>query len=416
MKCFLAALCGLLVSLPCAAQKRTPADINTKWVGSWACSQQAPEPQNNQPGADASLLTDATVRQIVHLTLGGTSVRLHLSNAFGNQPLSIDSVEIARPVSPASSAIDPATNQPVTFDGQTSVTIPIGAEFISDPVQFAAAPLSDVTISFHLAAPPMGQTWHPGSRATSYFVHGQHTADTDLQDTQKAEHWFQISAVDVPAPSAASAIVTFGDSITDGHASTTNQNDRWPDFLARRLQASAATREISVLNQGIGGNHLLTDGLGANALARMDRDVLAQSGVQYVFVLEGINDLGMLSQKEHVLPEQHVALVRNMIAAYEQIIVRAHAHGLKVIGATLTPYVGSDYYHPTDANEADRQQINVWIRTAGHFDGMVDFDAAVRDPANPSRMLPAADSGDHLHPGPVGYKMMGDAIALNLFR
>jgi lysophospholipase L1-like esterase len=416
MKWFIAACCGFLVSLPCAAQKRVAVEATTKWVGSWATSQQAPEPQNNQVGTDPALLTDVTIRQIVHLTIGGTSLRLHVSNAFGSKPLTIDSVQIAKPVSTASSAIDPASNMAVTFDGQGSVTIPTGAEFISDPVQLATAPLSDVAISFHLAAPPTGQTWHPGSRATSYLLHGQHTTDTELTGAQTAEHWYQISAVDVAAPATARAVVTFGDSITDGHGATTNHNDRWPDFLARRLQSSAATRDVGVLNEGIGGNHLLTDGLGINALARMDRDVLAQSGVQYVFVLEGINDLGMLSRLKDVLPEQHTALVHNMIAAYEQIVLRAHAHGLKAIGATLTPYVGSDYYHPLPANEADRQQVNAWIRVPGHFDGVVDFDAALRDPANPERMLPAADSGDHLHPGPVGYRMMGDAIPLNLFR
>jgi lysophospholipase L1-like esterase len=415
MKRFLATLCGLLLSLPCTAQKHAPSEAATKWVGSWATSAQAPDPQNNQVGTDPSLLVDATIRQIVHLSLGGDSLRLHLSNEFGTKPLTIDSVQIAKAVSPSSSAIDPATNRAVTFDGRTSVTIPAGARYLSDPVQFAAAPLSDVTISFHLAAPPAGQTWHPGSRATSYFVHGQHTADADLENPEKAEHWYQISAVDVAAPEGAGAVAILGDSITDGHGSTTNQNDRWTDILARRLSASAATREISVLNEGIGGNHLLTDGLGVNALARMDRDVLAQSGVRYVFVLEGINDLGMLARAKTSTAEEHAALVRNMIAAYEQIVLRAHAHGLKVIGATLTPFVGGDYYHPTDANETDRQQVNAWIRTTGHFDAMVDFDAVVRDPANPSRMLPAADSGDHLHPGPAGYKMMGDTIPLGLF-
>ncbi len=413
MKCCVAVLCGLLLSLPSVAQ--TPrASVN--WVGSWATSQQVPDPQNNQPGPDPALLHDATIRQIVHLSLGGSTLRLQLSNEFGTKPLTLDSVNIAKPIAPDASAIDPATNKAVTFDGRTSVTIPAGAKFISDPIQLTLAPLSDVAISFHLDSPSSGLTWHPGSRANSYFVHGQHAADATLITPTVVERWFQIAAIDVAAPANATAIVVLGDSITDGHGSTTNHNDRWTDVLARRLQATPATRDLGVLNEGIGGNHLLTDGLGVNALARMDRDVLAQSGARYVFVLEGINDLGMLSRADNVQPEDHAVLVRNMIAAYEQIILRAHAHGLKVIGATLTPYVGSDYYHPAPANEADRQQINTWIRTPGHFDAMVDFDAVVRDPANPQRMLPAADSGDHLHPGPAGYKMMGDAIPLSLFR
>jgi lysophospholipase L1-like esterase len=413
MKRRIAALCALLSSLTCTAQTPRPP---TQWVGSWATSQQSPDPQNNQPGLDPALLTDATIREVVHLSLGGSSLRLHLSNEFGTRPLTIDSINIAKSIAPDSSAIDPETNHPVTFDGRASVTIPAGAKFISDSVQLTLPPLSDITISFHLATPPSGQTWHPGSRANTYFVHGQHTTDATLTTPTTVERWLQIAAIDVAAPPNAAAIAVLGDSITDGHASTTNHNDRWTDVLARRLQASPATSNIGVLNEGIGGNHLLTDGLGVNALARMDRDVLAQSGVNYVFVLEGINDLGMLSRSANVQPEDHVALVRNMIAAYGQIILRAHAHGLKVIGATLTPYVGSDYYHPAPANEADRQQLNTWIRTPGHFDAVVDFDAIVRDPANPQRMLPAADSGDHLHPGPAGYKMMGDAIPLSLFR
>jgi lysophospholipase L1-like esterase len=414
MKWFAALVC-MSFCLIDSAQQRSPVHANTNWIGSWATSQQAPEPQNNQRAEDAALLTDATIRQVVHLSAGGAALRLHLSNEFGSQPLTIDSVQVAKAVDAASS-IDPATNHAVTFDGRTSVVIPAGAQYISDPVQLAVAPLSDVSISLHLAKAPSVQTYHAGSRATSYFVHGQHTSDAKLDGAVKIEHWFQISAIDVAAAPSAKAIVVLGDSITDGHGSTTNGNDRWPDVLAARLQASAAGREISVLNEGIGGNHLLTDGLGVNALARMDRDVLAQSGVRYVFVLEGINDVGMLARGKTATPEEHAALVQNMIAAYEQIVLRAHAHGLKVIGATMTPFVGSDYYAPTAANEADRQQVNAWILAAGHFDGVVDFDAIVRNPANPSRMLPAADSGDHLHPGPAGYRMMGNAVSLSLLR
>jgi lysophospholipase L1-like esterase len=401
-----------------SAQAQSSATVRHagQWVGSWATSQQAPEPQNNQPGVDAAKLSDATVRQVVHLSVGGHALRVHLSNAFGTQPLVVDSVYLAKPVTLGASGVVAGSERPVMFAGKPSVTIPIGAEYFSDPVSIDVPALGDVAISFHLPAAPMGQTGHPGAHATTWLVSGNHAADADLQNATKIQRWLTIAGIEVEAPASARAIVAYGDSITDGHASTTDGNDRWPDELARRLQADAQTKTIGVLNEGIGGNHLLTDGLGVNALARMDRDVLAQSGAKYVIVLEGINDLGMLSRQNSSTPEEHQVLVERMIAAYEQIILRAHARGFKVIGATMTPYVGSDYYHPAAASEADRLKLNAWIREPGHFDAVVDFDKAVRDPANPSRMLPAYDSGDHLHPGPAGYKAMGDAIPLTLFR
>jgi lysophospholipase L1-like esterase len=225
-----------------------------------------------------------------------------------------------------------------------------------------------------------------------------------------------ISEIDVEeATPGAASVVALGDSITDGHGATTNGNDRWTDVLAVRLQATTKTQSIGVSNQGIGGNHLLTDGLGPNALARFDRDVLAPAAVKWVIVFEGVNDLGGLERNGEVMPTAHAALVQSVIAAYQQIILRAHVHGLRVYGATITPYVGSTYYHPGQLSEADRQTVNQWIRAAGHFDAVIDFDAVIRDSEHPDRMLPAYDSGDHLHPSPAGYKAMGDAIPLNLF-
>jgi len=274
--------------------------------------------------------------------------------------------------------------------------------------------LANLTISFHLGEAPVGQTAHPGSRATSWLLHGEHAGEVDLVGAEKVVRWFQLAAVDVSAPAKAGAVVAFGDSITDGHGATTDGNDRWPDVLARRLQGAGML--VAVVNEGIGGNHLLTDGNGANALARVDRDVLSLESVRSVIVLEGINDVGMLAREKTGTAADHAALVARMTAAYEQIVLRAHAHGLKVIGGTMTPFVGSDYYAPTAADEAVRGAVNAWIREPGHFDAIVDFDKAVRDPADPSRMLSAFDSGDHLHPGPAGYKAMAEAIPLGLFR
>ena len=390
-----------------AAQATAPLH----WVASWGAAQQIPEPQNALSSDD---LDHAVLRQLVHLSLGGSQLRLRLSNAFGTTPLRIDSVHVARALSPSTSAIDTATDHAVRFSGSESVTIPAGAEYISDPVSLPVAPLSTLTVTLSIPAAPARQTGHPGSRATSYIAHLVSAAAPELPAAHTVEHWYFLSGVDVAAPAQAAAIVAFGDSITDGHACTTNGNDRWTDDLAARLQANPATRSLSVINTGIGGNHLLTDGLGPNALARFDRDILARPGVRTVLVLEAINDLGALSRMPDVTAAQHADLVARLIAAYQQILDRAHAAGLTVLGGTLTPWLGSDYYHPDAASEADRKALNAWIRTPGHFDAVVDFDRAVRDPANPGHMVPAFDSGDHLHPSPAGYKAMADSIPLLL--
>ncbi|HKV47767.1 MAG TPA: SGNH/GDSL hydrolase family protein [Candidatus Acidoferrales bacterium] len=382
------------------------------WVGTWAASQQIPEPQNSLPSDD---LRDATVRQIFHLSIGGETLRVRLSNAFGTTPLHFTSVDIARPLSLSSPQIDPASNKVLTFSGNSDVIVPAGADYISDPVSYPVSALSSIDVTFHLDEPPAGETGHPGSRATSYYVHGDMVSAADLPEAKRVDHWYQVAGIDVDAAQNAAAIAVLGDSITDGHATTTNGNNRWTDVLAARLQGSAATRNVAVLNVGIGGNHLLTDGLGPNALARFDRDVIAQAGVRYVIVLEAINDLGDLTRLGDVSPQAHSEKVQRIIAAYEQIIARAHAHGITAIGATILPDAGSTYYHPGPSNEADRQAVNAWIRATGHFDAMIDFDKIARDPQRPDRLLPAYDSGDHLHPSPAGYHAMGEAVPLSLF-
>jgi lysophospholipase L1-like esterase len=270
-------------------------------------------------------------------------------------------------------------------------------------------------VTFHLDSPPARETGHPGSRATSYCVHGDFVSAASLTDPKRVDHWYQVAEIDVQAAPAAAAVVAIGDSITDGHGATTDGNDRWTDVLAQRLESSSVTRNIGVSNQGIGGNHLLSDGLGPNALARFDRDVLAPAGVRWVIVFEGVNDLGGLARNGEVPATEHATLVQRILAAYEQMIARAHAHGLRVYGATITPYTGSAYYHPGPQSELDRQAVNQWIRASGHFDAVIDFDSVLRDPQNLERLLPAYDCGDHLHPSPAGYKAMGDAIPLDLF-
>jgi lysophospholipase L1-like esterase len=394
------------------AANSSPVPVSTTWVGSWAASQQIPEPNNAVPPES---LHNATLRQIVHLSLGGPMIRVRVSNAFGTTPLHLLAVHVARPVSPASSRIDPASDRAVTFYERADIVIPMGAEYISDPLSYPVAALSDLTITMQIETAPGQETGHPGSRATSYLAAGVPASAVELTGAQTFDHWYFLSGIDVSAPADALAIVVLGDSITDGHGATTNGNDRWTDDLTARLLRSASTNKIAVLNEGIGGNRLLLDGLGPNALARLDRDVVAQNGVHYLIVLEGINDIGTLTRTAPASEEQHQDLVRRMIGAYQQIILRAHTHGIKVIGGTIMPFMGSGYYHPTASNENDRQMVNAWIRAADHFDAIIDFDKIMADPDHPDQLRPDYDCGDHLHPSPAGYRAMADAIPLTLF-
>ena len=386
--------------------------VEPNWVGSWAAAQQIPEVRNALPPGD---LRDATVRQVVHLSLGGEALRVRISNAFGTEPLEFTSVHIARAVSSASPRIDASTDRALSFSGRPDVTIPAGAEYTSDPITFRAAAQSDLAVTFHLDESPAVETSHPGSRATSYLVHGDHVADAVLAGATAFEHWFNLSGVEVSAPPGAAAIVILGDSITDGRGSTTNGNDRWPDDLERRLPAAMPSRSLAVLNLGIGGNCLLVDGLGTNALARFDRDVLAEAGVRYLIVLEGINDIGRFGLQGGLADAEHERLVRGMIGTYQQMVMGAHAHGIRVFGGTLTPFRGSSYYENGTGSEADRVAVNQWIRAPGHFDAVIDFDLALRDPQRPEALLPAYDSGDHIHPSPAGYRAMADAVRLEDF-
>ena len=405
----LAALAWLAATPLQAASPKPPAPA--VWVGSWASAQQPIEPRDAAPDVD---LAGVTLRQVVRLSVGGDKIRLRLSNAFGTAPLRLSAVHVARAAAPGSPRIDPATDRVVTFAGAGEATIPAGADYLSDPIDLAAAPLSDLAVSLRYDAPPAQQTTHAASHATSWTLAGDHVAAPDLPGAKTFTHWLQISGVDVARASGA-AVVALGDSITDGSWSTTDGNDRWPDILAARLQADPRTAHLGVLNVGIGGNRVLLDGRGPSALARFDRDVLAQAGARYLVVLEGVNDLGALTRDGPVSPEAHADLVNRLTAAYAQIIARGHQHGLRVYGATILPFGQAKNYHPDARNEADRQAVNAWIRAPGHFDGVVDFDAATRDPAAPDQLPPAYDSGDHLHPSPAGYRAMGQAIDLTLF-
>ena len=401
----LALAAGLIASAAAAAR---PHKIEPHWVASWATSEQIPKPADVLP---ADVLTNATLRQVVHLSIGGTALRLTISNVFGTTPLHLTAVHIATPA--GRGVIDPATDHALTFNGHDDVIIPPGAAYVSDPLAMKVAPFSDLAISIHYDNPPSPETAHPGSRATSFIVPGDHVSDASLPDAKLFDHWFQIASIEVAAAPQAAAVVALGDSITDGHGSTTNGNDRWTDALARQLTQNPATRNLSVLNAGLGGNRILADDVtgGPSALSRLDRDVFSAVGARYLIVFEGINDLGVLTRDQAVPDTAHQALVEQMIAAYKQIALQAHSHGIKVFCATIMPDGGNDYYHPDATNNADRGEVNAWLRVQHECDGVIDFDAALRDPAHPEQLAPAYDTGDHLHSSPAGYRLMGELAA-----
>ena len=402
------------------------AASNEHWVGTWATAVVTrPQPPRSAPGAPnppsappaagaqpALSLNNQTLRQIVHVSIGGSRLRVVLGNEFGTAPLAIGAASIA--LRDKDSRIVSGSNRALMFSGRPGATIPAGASIISDPVEENIAPMGDLAIDLFLpdemtpVTSPL--TVHAGASQTNYVSSaGNFAGAADLPVLTTTPSWYFIERVEVAAPADTGAIVTFGDSITDGARSTPNTNNRWPDHLAKRLQARSGNARLAIINEGIGGNRLLSDSIanfGINALARFDRDVLAQPGALYVVVLEGINDIG--NARANPVPS-----AADLIAAQQQLIERAHAHGLIIYGATLTPFEGAAYFSPE--GEAKRQAINNWIRTGNAYDGVIDFDAATRDPASPGKFLPLYDSGDHLHPNDAGYEAMGKAIDLKLF-
>lgn len=403
----LAMVPGVTAAKPQAAPSTAQAEQTCPWKAAWASSQMLPDAVNALP---AGALEGATLRQIVRPAITGGQVRVRFSNVFGQSPLRIGGATLARSANNATSDIVPATLRALRFAGQPGVVIPPGGEWLSDPIAWNGTPFEDLAISVHVLADADGQTSHPGSRATSYVARGDAIGAAKLDGATAVDHWYLLSGIEVTSCAAGAGIVVLGDSITDGRGSTTNGNDRWTDFLARRLSGSAA-----VINQGIGGNRVLLDGLGPNAMARLDRDVLAQPGIGHLIVLEGINDIGTLARRPDASPADHAALVAQVTGAYAQIIARAKARGIAVHGATILPFMGNEYYSPGPASEADRQAINAWIRNSGAFDSVIDLDAVMRDPARPAYLNPAYDIGDGLHPNPAGFQAMAQAVTLSLF-
>ncbi|MBR7674695.1 SGNH/GDSL hydrolase family protein [Streptomyces daliensis] len=381
---------------------------------------QLTEPGNMPPPPftqDGRVLDDSTLRQTVRATVGGDRMRLRLSNAFGGAPLPVTAVSVALPLDgrAGTAATEPGTARPVTFHGRASTSVPVGAQAVSDRLPFEVRAGTNLTVTMYLAEGQASDaiTSHPGSRTTSYLLAGNHVTDGELPGATPTDHWYFLSGVEVEAPAGTDAVAVVGDSLTDGRGSTTNMNNRWPDQLFDRLRSRPATAGTAVLNQAAGGNRVLNDGLGPNLLARLDRDVLAQSGVERLIVFEGVNDIGTAP----ATPAAQKDTADQLLAAYDQIVTRAHAQGIRVYGATLTPFGGNELYDDADRlREATRQRVNAWIRDSGTFDAVIDFDAATRDPAAPDRLLAAADSGDHLHLTPHGYRLLADAVPARLLR
>lgn len=390
------------------------------WVDTWVSMPQLTETANLPPAPFTQpneVLDDATLRQTIHTTVGGEHIRLRFSNAFGGVDLPITAVTVALPAGGRAgvSAIQPGTVRQVTFDGGQGVDIPNGAQAVSDPLNFPVAPRSNLTVTLFLANGQASNdiTSHPGSRTTSFMVAGDHVGDADLSGAASAEHWYFLSEVEVWAPASTEGLAIVGDSLTDGHGSTTDMNDRWPDDLFARLHTNEDTENVAVLNQAAGGNRILNDGLGPNALGRIDRDVLSHNAIAWLIVFEGVNDIGTAD----ATPAAQRQVTAQLIDAFQQIITRAHEMGIRVYGATITPFGGNNLYDDGHGiREVSRQAVNTWIRTSHKFDAVIDFDRIARDPRNPAQILPAFDDGDHLHLNPQGYQALANAVPAGLFR
>jgi len=442
-------LVTIVASLCCAAeaQSRRGGTTSDHWVATWATAQQlmpggfggrggsrggavagrgpaqsttsssttsatATPPTRPQSGPNASNLpssfADETVRMVVRTSIGGARVRLRLSNMMSAQPLVIGAAHVA--VHKGAGAIDPATDHSVTFGGAETVTVQPGVLVLSDPVDLAVGPLSDLAISLYFPEDTGAPTNHNIGLHSAYITKGNKTASPTSADATVMFAYVWLAGVEVAAPADSRAVVAFGDSITDGYATTRDANHAWPTLLAQRLNANSSTRGVAVVNEGISGNQVLRDGAGLSALNRLDRDVLSLPGVKWVILLEGINDINIRGRSDG----PNALTDAELIWGYRQFIDRCHEHGIKVMGATIMPEEGV----PTasERGEAIRQSVNKWIRTKGNFDAVIDFDAVVRDPERPKHIKAGFDPGDHIHPNDAGNEAMANAFDSKGFR
>ncbi|MGA5700115.1 SGNH/GDSL hydrolase family protein [Peterkaempfera bronchialis] len=427
-----ALLASLLVLAAAPATAATPKAATPKaaapkaatrsWTGSWATA------PTSTPPTVVTVFEKQTIRQTVHLSSGGGAVRIRLSNEFGDQPLVIGEARVARPAGSDGQRIDPRTDHRVTFGGRTSVTVPAGAPLLSDPVALPVPAGGDLVVSLYLPRRTPGSTLHAFSFQHNFVAAGNATASAAIRPTATMDAWYFLTGVSVASKERrAASVIALGDSITDGANTTPNADHRWPDLLARTFRDHAGLRRLGVLNAGISGNRLLHDPnppagsdaesyaafFGQSALRRFDRDVAAQPDARYLVVLLGVNDLG---HPGTTAPASEKVSAADIIEGHRQLIARAHDRGLKVYGATITPFKDDTFGFYNPENEAARQTVNRWIRTSGAYDAVIDFDAALRDPRHPDRLLARYDSGDHLHPNDAGTSAMAAAVPLRLFR
>ena len=372
------------------------------WVGTWGTAPQLVEPHNNPP---APGLSNNSLREIVQVSIGGKTVRLKLTNEFSQQPTEIKAIELAVAKTAGSSyEIDEKTTVSLTFDGKASVKMPAGGHVVSDPVNFKIGNRENVAITIHYGETSPSVSGHPGSRTTSYLATGN---TTDFSAAVRTDHWYNIQTLEVMAPKKAGAVAILGNSITDGRGSTTNQQNRWADVLSRRLLQNKKTSQVAVLNMGIGGNCVLRGGLGPTGEKRYPRDIFGQEGVKWIILFEAVNDLGG--------SRDGVKTAEGVIEVYKRIISEAHQKGIRVFGATITPFKGNNYYSAD--HEKGRQTLNEWIRTTNELDGVIDFDKTVRNPQDAEAMQREfLFENDWLHFNAQGYEVMGGSIDLNLFK
>jgi lysophospholipase L1-like esterase len=402
-----AAIAALWIS-GCVSPAGTQSNQHLQlWTTTWGAGETLPAP-------DSAGFNNQTLRLIAHTSNSGDQVRIKITNVFGSQPLTIGSASVALPQSGATTVA--GSMRILTFGGNASITIPVGAYVVSDPAALAISAQSDLAVSLFISGDSGAITMHPLALQTSFVsTAGDFVSSNDAAPFQTPIHtWPFLAGIEVSAAAPSRSIVTFGDSITDGYKSASDANHRWPDYLAVRL--SAAHRNLGVVNEGIGGNRLLHNALperlvfGPNGLSRFDREALTITGASHIVVMLGINDIGHASPTLH--PEEQVS-ADEIIGGLKQFALRAHAHRLRIIGATLAPYSGAAYF--SAQGEEKRIRVNTWIRTAKEFDGVIDFDAAIRDPNMPAQLNAAYDSGDHLHPNDAGYMAMAATINLALF-
>ena len=391
----MAILCIALVSYSFSADK-------SPWVGTWSCAQMSMK-GNDMPPAPG--LANNTLRQVLRVSIGGSTLRLKLSNDFSPSAVTMNSVQIA--VSSGGSTINLATNKELKFNGSSSVTMDAGTTVTSDPIKFKLAPGMNLAITINFGQAPVTLTGHSGSRTTTYLITGNTAADADFSKSATTEHWYFINTIDVQAPKTAGCIAVLGNSITDGRGTTTNMQNRWTDILSERLLANRDTKNVGVLNLGIGGNSVVAGGLGQPGAVRYDRDIINQSGVRWAIVFEGVNDIGAIRNSAGA-----VRTTNNLIAAYKVMIEKAHNKNILIYGATIPAFKGNSYYN--QYSDSSRNAINEWIRHSGNYDGVIEFCKTMANPKDTTGII-ASYQNDHLHPTAEGYKMMGECIDLKLF-